>query len=92
MFADAALGDPAAVDRVDVFEQLSPLKGRYGTAEDIASAAVWLAGDGAGFVSGVVLSVDGGLIAGTPEGGEPGAGSFAGHRPLVREGGRRGLD
>jgi len=41
-------------------------------------------------VSGIVLSVDGELIAGTPEGGEQGAGSFAGHLPLVREGGRRG--
>lgn len=92
MFADAALGDPAAVDRVDLFENLSPLKGRYGTADDIAQAAVWLAGEAAGFVSGVVLSVDGGLIAGTPEGAEPGTGSFAGHRPLVREAGRRGLD
>ncbi len=91
MFADAALGDPSAVDRTDVFEQLSPLKGRYGTADDIAQAAVWLAGDGAGFVSGVVLSVDGGLVAGTPEGAEPGSGSFAGHRPLVREAGRRGI-
>lgn len=92
MFADAALGDPASVDRVDLFENLSPLKGRYGTADDIAEAAVWLAGDAAGFVSGVVLSVDGGLIAGTPEGAQPGTGSFAGHRPLVREAGRRGLD
>jgi hypothetical protein len=70
---------------------MSPLKGRYGTAQDIAEAAVWLASDRAGFVSGVVLSVDGGLIAGVPEGGEPGAGPYAGHRPLVREGGRRGL-
>lgn len=91
MFADAALGDPTAVDRSDVFSRLSPLRGRYGTAEDIAEAAVWLAGDGAGFVSGITLSVDGGLVSGTPEGAEPGQGSFAGHRPLMREGGRRGL-
>lgn len=91
MFADAALGDPGAVDRVDIFEQMSPIKGRYGTADDVAEAAVWLASDAAGFVSGIVLSVDGGLIAGTPEGAEPGTGSFAGHRPLVREAGLRGI-
>lgn len=91
MFADAALGDPAALDRTDLFARLSPLRGRYGTADDVAEAAVWLAGDGAGFVSGITLSVDGGLVSGTPEGAEPGQGGFAGHRPLVREGGRRGI-
>jgi NAD(P)-dependent dehydrogenase (short-subunit alcohol dehydrogenase family) len=92
MFADAALGDPDAHDRVEFFESISPLRGRYGTADDIAEAALWLASDAAGFVSGVVLSVDGGLIAGTPEGAEPGTGAYAGHRPLVREAGRRGID
>jgi len=91
MFADAAFGDPNATDRTEVFEKISPLKGRYGTAEDIAEAAVWLASERAGFVSGITMSVDGGLIAGTPEGGEPGQGLYAGHRPLVREAGRRGL-
>ena len=91
MFADAALGDPTATDRIDVFERISPLKGRYGTAEDIAEAAVWLSSDRAGFVSGITMSVDGGLIAGTPEGAEPGQGLYAGHRPLLREAGGRGL-
>jgi NAD(P)-dependent dehydrogenase (short-subunit alcohol dehydrogenase family) len=37
-----------------------PLK-RYGTAEEIAGAAVYLASDAAAYVSGVVLPVDGGL-------------------------------
>ena len=91
MFADAALGDPKATDRTDVFERISPLKGRYGTAEDIAEAAVWLSSDRAGFVSGITMSVDGGLISGTPEGAEPGQGLYAGHRPLLREAGGRGL-
>ncbi len=91
MFADAALGDPKATDRIDVFERISPLKGRYGTAEDIAEAAVWLSSDRAGFVSGITMSVDGGLISGTPEGAEPGQGLYAGHRPLLREAGGRGL-
>jgi NAD(P)-dependent dehydrogenase (short-subunit alcohol dehydrogenase family) len=37
-----------------------PLK-RYGTAEEIAGTAVFLASDAAAYVSGVVLPVDGGL-------------------------------
>lgn len=39
--------------------------GRMGTPEDIAEAYLWLASDAAGFVSGAVLSVDGGLVVGT---------------------------
>ena len=39
--------------------------GRMGEPEDIAEAYVWLASDQAAFVHGAVLSVDGGLVAGT---------------------------
>jgi 3-oxoacyl-[acyl-carrier protein] reductase len=39
--------------------------GRMGTPEDIAEAYFWLASDAAGFISGTVLSVDGGLVIGT---------------------------
>ena len=39
--------------------------GRMGQPEDIAEAYFWLASDGASFVSGTVLSVDGGLVIGT---------------------------
>lgn len=39
--------------------------GRMGQPEDIANAYVWLASDGASFVSGTVLSVDGGAVTGT---------------------------
>ncbi|MFZ0480387.1 MAG: beta-ketoacyl-ACP reductase [Terriglobales bacterium] len=39
--------------------------GRLGTPEDIAEAYVWLASDAASFITGTVLSVDGGLVLGT---------------------------
>jgi 3-oxoacyl-[acyl-carrier protein] reductase len=39
--------------------------GRIGTPEEIAEAYAWLASDAASFVHGAVLSVDGGLVAGT---------------------------
>ena len=39
--------------------------GRMGQPEDIANAYVWLASEGASFVSGQVLGVDGGVVTGT---------------------------
>jgi 3-oxoacyl-[acyl-carrier protein] reductase len=39
--------------------------GRMGRPEELAEAYVWLASDSAGFVTGTVLSVDGGLVVGT---------------------------
>lgn len=38
--------------------------GRWGTVDDIAEAALWLSSERASFVTGVVLSVDGGLALG----------------------------
>jgi len=38
---------------------------RAGRTEDIANAYLWLASDAASFVTGTVLSVDGGLVVGT---------------------------
>ena len=39
--------------------------GRMGTPEDIANTYLWLASDAASFVSGAVISVDGGVVTGT---------------------------
>src|SRR6266487_3383860 len=39
--------------------------GRMGQPEDVANAYVWLASDQASFISGTVLSVDGGAVTGT---------------------------
>jgi len=52
----AELGD----DVVAQYEQSIPAK-RFGSTADVAAAAVYLASDAAGYVSGAVLPVDGGL-------------------------------
>ena len=39
-----------------------PLRGRMGTAWDVANAAVFLASDEASFITGVSLPVDGGML------------------------------
>ena len=47
-------------DVVKQYEQSIPAK-RFGATADVAAAAVYLASDAAGYVSGAVLPVDGGL-------------------------------
>jgi len=37
--------------------------GRFGTPEDVAEAVVFLCSDGAGYITGQVLTIDGGMIA-----------------------------
>ena len=37
--------------------------GRFGTPEDVAEAVIFLCGDGAGYITGQVLTIDGGMIA-----------------------------
>lgn len=48
-------------DQVQRFVEAVPL-GRLGTAEEVAAAVVYLASEGAGYVTGQVLNVDGGLV------------------------------
>ena len=43
------------------YMEMIPLR-RFGTAEDIAKAVVWLAGDDASYVTGQVISVNGGML------------------------------
>jgi NAD(P)-dependent dehydrogenase (short-subunit alcohol dehydrogenase family) len=42
------------------YKQLIPA-GRFATPEEVAGVVTWLAGDGAGYISGAVIPVDGGL-------------------------------
>lgn len=49
-------------DLVDLAIERTPL-GRMGTVEDMAAAVAYLASDEAGFVTGQVLAVDGGLVS-----------------------------
>ncbi len=52
-----AQSDERIMDRL---KQLQPLTGQMGSPEDVAAAAVYLASDDARFVTGAVLTVDGG--------------------------------
>jgi NAD(P)-dependent dehydrogenase (short-subunit alcohol dehydrogenase family) len=93
MNAAGVVGDPDAMDEArEAFRTRTPLHGRIGEADDIAHAALWLASDDAGFVSGHVLVVDGGLTTGSKENVAPGEhGRWAVRRDLVREAGRSGI-
>ena len=94
MTADVSVGDHTAVDAALEKFRISktPIRGRPGLAEDIAHAALWLASDDAGFVSGTAIVVDGGLTTGSKEAADRGQGTFATKRPLIRQAGLRGLD
>lgn len=56
--------------RIDIYElgnYLTPMR-RWGQPDEIAAAVLFLASDEASFVTGSILSVDGGLLAGNPIG------------------------
>jgi NAD(P)-dependent dehydrogenase (short-subunit alcohol dehydrogenase family) len=57
---DRAIGDDPA--KRSAYRALEPV-GRFGTPEEVASAVLWLCSDGASFVTGVALPVDGGWVA-----------------------------
>jgi NAD(P)-dependent dehydrogenase (short-subunit alcohol dehydrogenase family) len=50
-----------------------PVK-RVGDPQEVAAAAVWLCSNQAGFITGTTLTIDGGMLAGTPPFQVPGGG------------------
>jgi NAD(P)-dependent dehydrogenase (short-subunit alcohol dehydrogenase family) len=60
LLTDAATGD--LTPRGKLIIDHTPM-GRYGTPEDLVSTTLWLLSDGASFVTGVVVPVDGGFSA-----------------------------
>ena len=59
MVARFTQGDPAALTDLTATEPM----GRVGTLTEIAGAVVWLCSDGASFVTGQAIAVDGGFVA-----------------------------
>lgn len=59
----AVARDPAAARRDAIARHAA---GRFGAPADIAAMAVWLASDEAGFATGQLFTVDGGLTAASP--------------------------
>jgi 3-oxoacyl-[acyl-carrier protein] reductase len=56
-----ALTDVLSEEQRALAIQMTPL-GRLGSAEDVAYAVAFLASDEAAFITGQILSVDGGLV------------------------------
>jgi len=62
---DAVLGSGAERERrLEEFARSSPL-GRFGTVEEVAALAVYLASDESAFATGAEFTLDGGMLAGT---------------------------
>jgi len=60
-FIVSAMTDKLPDDLKKQYADSIPLK-RFGTGEDIANCVAWLAGDGASYVTGQVISVNGGMV------------------------------
>ncbi len=87
--AQAHLGDFEAMEELkEALAQNSPLKGRAGTAEDVANAALFLASDESGYTNGHCLTVDAGFTSGS-KGGAP---QHMTNVPFMREAGKTGLE
>ncbi|HLH67260.1 MAG TPA: SDR family NAD(P)-dependent oxidoreductase [Solirubrobacteraceae bacterium] len=59
-------GGEAAARRLRAATPLGRWQDRYGTPEEVAAAVEFLLGDGASWITGVVLAVDGGVLAADP--------------------------
>ena len=64
MFVAKVTGSLVATQKVDAMVGHTPM-GRIGDPKDIAEAYLWLASDAASWITGTVMSVDGGLVIGT---------------------------
>ena len=66
--ADAAADFLGLASRTEAFETMKRflLLPRIGRPEEVAAAILFLASDDASFITGIALSVDGGLWAGPP--------------------------
>jgi len=62
-FIETPMTDPLPQERKDKMKSLIPL-GRFGAERDVATAIVYLASDEAGYITGQVLEVNGGLHMG----------------------------
>ena len=60
-FIQSKMTDVLPDDVKKSYMEMIPLK-RFGTADDIAKAVAWLAGDDAAYVTGQIISVNGGML------------------------------
>ncbi|HAX47763.1 MAG TPA: 3-oxoacyl-ACP reductase, partial [Bacteroidetes bacterium] len=60
-FIDTGMLNTVPANILDNIKQRTPL-GRLGSPADIAKAYLFLASDDAAFITGITLSVDGGLV------------------------------
>ena len=61
-YITTAMVDELSEETQDKILSTIPM-GRFGTPDDVAEAVIFLAGDGASYITGQVLTIDGGMIA-----------------------------
>ena len=62
--------------KMEDYKKQTPLA-RNGTADEVAQTVVWLSSDASSFITGAILPIDGGKLAGTPAFSVTGAGTTA---------------